>query len=132
MNYEDLFAGKCTFTISNNKNQHYTFRIDKIKHYSIYIVKLLTGPNNTRDFTYLGMLWNKTKTPISLTKASKFNKGSLPYKVFVFAQKVLANSKALPKGYNINPSGRCFRCGRKLTTPKSIKANYGPECIKRI
>lgn len=132
MIYQDLFAGRTTFTVSNNKNKHYTFRIDKIKHYSRYIVKILTGPDNTSSYTYLGMLWDESETPVALTQASKLNKESIPYRVFVFAQKVLSNHKKLPEGYSILPSGRCFRCNRKLTTPESIKANYGPECIKRI
>ena len=132
MNYLDLFAGRCTFTVSNNKNQHYTFRIDKIGKYSRYIVKLLTGPDNTRDYTYLGMMFSEDKIPLKITKASKFNKESIPYKVFVFAQKVLSGYKTLPKDYSILNSGHCFRCGRKLTTPESIKSGYGPECIKRI
>jgi len=132
MKYQDLFAGRCTFTVSNNKNNHYTFRIDKIGKYSRYIVKLLTGKDNNKDYTYLGMMFSEDETPVRLTKASKFNNSSIPFRVFVFAQKVLSNHKTIPEGYSISPSGNCMRCGRKLTTPESIKTGYGPECIKRI
>ena len=78
------------------------------------------------------MLWDESEASVSLTKASKFNKDSIPFKVFCFVQRVLHGDQELPKGYSILNSGRCFRCNRKLTTPESIKTNYGPECIKRI
>ncbi len=132
MKYQDLLAGKTTFTISNSKNEHYTFKVIQIQNYSRYIVKLLTGPDNKRDFTYLGMLWDKSIKPVSLTIKSKFNSNSLPYKVFCYAQAVLAGRIELPKGYSILPSGTCFKCGRKLTTPESIKSGYGPTCRERI
>jgi len=129
--YEDLFAGKTTLTISNNRKEHYTFRVDKVGETNPrYIVKLLTGPDNSRDYTYLGMMFNEDVKPVVITKASKFNKDSIPYKTFVFIQKVLSGHKELPEGYSILPSGTCFRCNRKLTTPESISLGYGPECAK--
>lgn len=33
--------------------------------------------------------------------------------------------------YQIMMSRRCFRCDRRLTTPESIAAGVGPECIKK-
>ena len=128
MNYQDLFAGKTKFTISNEKDQHYTFKVKQIKDTHRYMVLLLTGPNNSNDFTYLGMLWDESVRPVSLTQKSKFNKDSTPYKVFCYAQSVLANKNTLPEGYSILPSGTCFKCGRELTTPESIRTGYGPVC----
>lgn len=29
-------------------------------------------------------------------------------------------------------TARCRKCGRKLTTPKSIKRGFGPVCYKRM
>lgn len=128
MEYKDLFAGKTTFTISNGKDEHYTFKVIQIQDYSRYIVKLLTGPDNSNSYTYLGMLFNTDLKPVSLTNKSKFTKSSKPYRVFCFAQSILGGITKLPKGYSILPSGTCFKCGRKLTTPESIKTGYGPIC----
>ena len=128
MKYEDLFAGKTTFTISNNAGEHYTFKVIQIQDYSRFIVKLLTGPDNTNSYTYLGMLFNRECKPVRLTQKSKFTKDSKPYKVFCFAQAILGGRIELPKGYSILPSGTCFKCGRPLTTPESIKTGYGPIC----
>lgn len=127
MEYKDLFAGKTTFTVSNGK-EHYTYKVLQIQDYDRFIVKVLTGPDNTRNFTYLGMLFSTAETPVKLTQKSKFTPTSLPYKVFCFAQAALCGRIELPKGYSILPSGTCFRCGRELTTPESIKTGYGPVC----
>jgi len=127
MKYIDLFAGKTTFTVSNNK-KHYTFQINKIGEYNRYIVKVLTGPDNSNSYTYLGMLWDKSIKPVTLTAKSKFNKDSTPYKAFVYAQGVLSGSIKLAESFSILPSGTCFKCGRKLTTPESIETGYGPVC----
>ena len=128
MKYQDLFAGKTTFTVSNNKDQHYTFKVKQIEDYDRYIVSVLTGPDNNHSYTYLGMLWDKSERPVTLTKKSKFTLTSNPYKVFKYAQAVLCGKSELPEGYDILPSGTCFKCGRKLTTPESIKSGYGPIC----
>ena len=32
----------------------------------------------------------------------------------------------------IQHSGRCLRCGRKLTHPESIETGFGPECSGRV
>ena len=123
MKYQDLFAGKAIFTVSNNKGKHYTFKVDAQSEDGYWFVSLLVG----KDYKYLGTIFFKGG-PLRLSDASKFNKDSLPYKVFVFAQKVLDGVIKLPEGYSIENSGTCFRCGRKLTTPKSIKSGYGPYC----
>jgi hypothetical protein len=39
-----------------------------------------------------------------------------------------------PNGYKtikVYHSGKCGKCGRKLTTPESIKSGLGPYCGKR-
>lgn len=132
-------AGKAIFTVDNGKGTHYTYKVtrkeDKDKVF--YFVNLLTGSDNTSNYTYLGMLV-KTSVHIKgsahfiqqvkLTRASKFNNDSKPVKVLDWALKVVEGLTELPDGYSILHDGRCGRCGRLLTDPDSIKLGLGPIC----
>lgn len=31
----------------------------------------------------------------------------------------------------LNGAGRCSRCGRELSDPRSVQRGIGPECVKR-
>lgn len=138
----DFFkGGKALFTVSNNKSQHYTYYIRKkefkpTKNFqnpskTFYFVNLLTGPQNTSDYTYLGMYYPESNI-VSLTKKSKYTEDSLPVRVIRWAIKKVTQKAKLPDGYAIQHEGRCCRCKRVLTTPESIKLGIGPECIKMI
>lgn len=131
MKYLDLFHGKTVFTISNQE-KHYTFKVEQIGDYNRFIVKVLTGSDNSNSYTYLGMLFSRSPTPVKLTVKSKFNKDSTPYKAFVYAQGVLSGNIKISEGFSILPSGTCFKCGRKLTTPESIRTGLGPVCGGRV
>lgn len=120
--------GKALFTVSNNKGNHYTFKIRKKKD-SPYFVSLLTGPDNTTSYTYLG-LYIPQWPGVKLTNKSKFNFDSLPIRVFNWAVKTVNEHKQIPAGYSIIHEGKCCRCGRLLTTPESIERAIGPECAK--
>ena len=133
-----ILAGKATFTVHNNKGDHYTYRVTKAEEKGTWgvtwFVSVLTGPNNTRDYTYVGLLNSNTGT-IRHTKASQFDANSLVAKVFNWAvgRVVWADRlNALPNGYGIKHEGRCGRCGRMLTTPESIDIGIGPECLGKL
>lgn len=122
-------GGNALFTVSNNKGDHYTFKIRKPREDAPYFINLLTGPQNTSNFTYMG-IYNPDSLKVVLTKKSKFNYESTPVKVLVWAIRQVAFNKELPEGYKIQHEGRCCRCGRTLTTPESIEKGIGPECAK--
>lgn len=121
-------AGRAVFTVSNDKHEHYTYKVSKKKDQDLWFISLLTGPNNRNDYTYMGVLGDGVR----ITKKSKYTIDSKPVKVFNWALKVIAGAKALPNGYDIQHEGICGRCGRELTHPESISSGFGPECIKRI
>jgi hypothetical protein len=138
---EFLKAGKAVFTVDNGKGTHYTYKVTRKedKDRVLYFVNLLTGPDNTSNYTYMGMLvddylWNKANphTPervyCKMTRASKFNTDSTPVKVLNWALDVIQDVKVLPKGYSIQHDGRCARCSRVLTDPDSIRLGLGPVC----
>jgi hypothetical protein len=123
-------GGKAIFTVGNAKNEHYTFRINQPKgENKPFFVSMLTGPQNTSDFTYLG-LYNPNNLNVYLTTKSKYKEESTPVKVIRWAIRMVANKGEVPAGYKIVHEGKCCRCGRTLTTPESVENGIGPECIK--
>lgn len=132
---EFMTAGKAIYTVNNDKGQHYTYKVDRKENRNgegfIYFVSYLSGTDNENDYTYLGLLKDQTGE-IVLTRGSKPSADSVVYKVAKWASKIIWESKSIPEGYGINHAGCCGRCGRNLTTPKSIKTGIGPECSKKM
>ena len=131
-------GGNAVFTVSNPAGDHYTYRISLPKTDrdgnpatdGPFFTGLLTGPDNTASYTYMGTLNPKTLV-VYPTKASKLTPESKPWKVLAWALRVVGNGQAPPEGYAIQHEGKCCRCGRTLTTPKSIEIGIGPECARR-
>ena len=130
-----ITAGKAVFTVQSVSGQYFTFKVThkegNVQWPPVWFVSLLTGPDNTSDFTYMGMLEAEIGT-VRLTKASKYNDDTLPVKVLRWALTVVWSGKDLPAGYQIHHEGRCCRCGRVLTVPESIESGIGPECAKMM
>ena len=132
---EFVRAGRAVFTVANAMGEHYTFRVQASKPSEkfpavSYFVQVLTGPDNTSDYTYVGMLTGENR--VKLTKASKYAGESKPVRVFEWALRVVAGTSKLPAGYKLQHEGRCCRCGRVLTVPESIESGIGPECAAKM
>ena len=128
-------AGNAIFTVSNNKCNHYTYRITKSKgKIPLYSILLMDGTQNTKDYSYMG-IFNPITLTITLSYASMlygFTDDSIPVNVAQWAIKMVKECKPLPAGYSIQHEGKCCRCGCALTNPKSIELGIGPDCIKYI
>lgn len=121
-----ILAGNATFTIESSKSgKRYTYKIRQCQdNKKLYFVSLLRGSDNTSDYNYLGIIINNT---FKLTKKSRVTFNTPSVKVFnFFFQK---RNKLEKVGINIYHEGKCGKCGRKLTTPQSIKLGLGPVCI---
>jgi len=129
-NIKFFSGGKAIFTVSNDKGDHYTYRIGRNDEKQPFFVELLTGNNNESDYTYMG-LYNPLDNTIRLTKASKYTPDSKPVKVIQWALSLIAKSKSLPTGYAIQHQGKCCCCGKPLTTPESVTAGIGPICAEK-
>ena len=129
---EFVLAGKAILTVSS-PDIHFTFKVrlkKKTEKYpDKYFISLLTGPENTNDYTYLGILEDDN---VKLTKASQFQDDSRPVKAIRWAIKTIWTQSQPPQGFEIRHAGRCGRCGRLLTVPESIDSGIGPECIKKL
>lgn len=135
-----LTAGKATFTLEGplktGGEVRYTYRIDRVeggKYGTTYYVKVLTGPDNESDYTYLGVY--DPAGGVRLTKASRFAADTRPVAVFRrFAAVVGANEEAkfASAGWTVHWSNRCQRCGRPLTVPASVDSRIGPDCAEAM
>lgn len=132
---EFVKAGRAIFTVKSKTGQYYTYKVGKSegseKFSPAWFIHLLTGPDNTSSYTYMGMLNPKDGT-IRLTHSSRFSDDSLPVKVARWATNIIWAGKPLPEGYAIEHMGLCGRCGRALTVPSSIESGIGPECAKKL
>jgi hypothetical protein len=94
----------------------------------------MTGSDNEKSFSYIGVL-NPNTGVVKTTAKSKITDDTLSFRILnrvvsrVWANEADAIAKA---GFDVHHSGRCGRCGRKLTVPESIKTGFGPECGNRI
>jgi hypothetical protein len=130
--FKFITAGNAYFTVRSVKTgTRYTFRVslprneDRKKMYpASWFVALLTGPDNTGDYTYLGLVKDGA---FKLTRASKMREDSVPVRAFRYVYEHLAR-KQFPADLELWHEGRCGRCGRKLTVPESIDRGIGPEC----
>jgi len=132
-----LLAGKAIFTISNPSGDRYTFMVQRVEpkpgspYPATYFGKVLTGRDNTSDYTYLGIVITRPDDALAL-KATAKSQVAKPFKVLEFVLRVLSGLQELPEGYTLQHEGRCGRCGRTLTVPSSIESGIGPECATRL
>ena len=125
-------AGNATFTVFNNKKEHYTYKIRKKETQEgkdIFFASLMSGPDNEYSFSYLG-IYNPAQCRIYVTEKSRYKKDSLVVNIIKWAIEMIRVKAPIPAGYGIIHEGKCCRCGRKLTTPRSVEIGIGPECEK--
>jgi hypothetical protein len=133
---EFLFAGNATMTLRSRKTgDRYTFKV-RIKKADaglddpVYFVNLLRGPDNTGDFTYMGVL--RRPGSFHLTGASKVGRTAGSFKAMVwFLDAMRCTRDVLTTTVEVWHEGRCGRCGRKLTVPESVARGLGDDCANK-
>ena len=128
--------------ISPKTNKHISFYFVPVRKKINYINKQLGIPskyvmvtNNKGNFKYLGTIFRKGYDGryiyiyrISTSKGN-FTSLSVQHKTFKWLfERMMKNS--IPRSLTIKYNGRCIRCRRVLTDPKSIERGYGPICAK--
>lgn len=131
-----ILAGNSIFTVETPDQGHRTYRVSVVEASDrwpeAYFVSLLTGPDNTSDYQYIGKL-DPFTGQVSTTAKSKLAQDSYPVRLLnrVLARVWSGDYQAFEDhGYRLHHEGRCGRCGRKLTTPSSVTTGIGPECAK--
>lgn len=123
-----VFGGNAIFTLESGvTGNHFTYRVRKAKdRKGLYFVSVLAGRDNEEDYVYVGIL---TKAGVRLTPASKHTRESLCVKALDYFMRHLQD---IPEALHVYHEGKCCCCGRKLTTPESIRNGIGPECAKSV
>jgi hypothetical protein len=127
--------GSPKLTLESKKTgKWYTYSVSRARDRAtgepkdFWFVGLLSGPDNTADYQYLGML---DGSGFRLTKASKLTADSAPVRGFNYFWKHITQDQ-LPTDMTVRHEGSCGRCGRTLTTPRSLQLGIGPECAAKM
>lgn len=131
---EYVLAGDSIFTIESVRTgQRFTYRViegeptDGSGLGCIHFVKVLTGPVNTRDFSFFGTIFDGEKFRVG--RKSLVLRSSPSVVAFAWFFSVIDD---LPSTVAFHRSEFCCRCGRTLTTPESIQAGIGPVCASKL
>lgn len=118
-------AGNATFTVTSKATgRRFTFKVRQPSPETPHFVKVLTGPDNEGDYTFLGTIFNGQNFVHS--RKSSIAPDADSAKAFAWFWR---NAASLPADkVSVHHEGRCCRCGRKLTVPESIESGIGPEC----
>ncbi len=136
-----LLAGNATFTVvSTGTGKRYTFKIQRPKPRNAdedvsnkWFAKLLTGPENTRDYSYCGMILREGEAlKYVITRAAKLTADSEPQKALRWIVAHLSADRPFPEDLEFWHVGRCGACGRALTVPESIASGLGPVCAGKV
>jgi len=91
-------------------------------------VSLLTGPDNTSDYTMVGWL---EEGGIRMTRRYNDNRPTRAIASLLFNLALHGDDSPFAAQYELLKEGRCLRCNRKLTTSESIETGIGPVCAGR-
>ena len=133
---EFLLAGNAVFTIENTETgNRFTYKVrrkENVDHWEkLHFVMVLTGPDNTSDYTYIGTIFKAEK--FRSTRGSAVAENAPSFKAFKWLWEQLGNGgPGLPEKVKFWHEGRCCRCGRVLTVPESIERGLGPECARKV
>ncbi len=128
-----LFNG--TYTIRNRTTgKHRTFRITTQKPDATFapgrrVVSLLTGADNTRDYTRFGFV---SDAGIEVFAKHRALAGGKPTDWEQYARMLwdlaVENGRWLAASHELQQAGTCILCNRLLTDPVSIATGIGPVC----
>lgn len=126
-------AGNAILTLQSGKTgNHYTYKILKSNNRDdLYIVKRLYGSDNENDYEYVGCYFSDTEIFVPAKTYKDRTSLSWPPSmraIRYFFEKI----DNIPDSLIVFHEGKCGKCGKKLTTPESIRRGFGPECYKEI
>jgi hypothetical protein len=126
-----ILAGQATVTfVSRKSGKRFTYKVSgsrKDPESPTRFVSLLSGADNTRDYSYMGTVFGG-KRFVSTAK-SAVSSDAPSFKAFDWALRQLT-AGIMPESLEIWHEGKCGKCGRKLTVPESIESGIGPVCAR--
>lgn len=94
-------------------------------------VSVLTGPENTTDYTYLGQIVQRPAPRYEHGRKSRIGPDAPSAKAAQWYLSRLFGGGDLGD-VQVWHDGSCGRCGRDLTDPLSVSRGIGPECWERM
>lgn len=145
-----VFAGRAVFTLRSTKTgARLTYKVtakkEDLERRAValakggpfdegdvaYFVNLLRGPDNTKDFAYMGVLRKPGR--FFTTPKSQVTRHPISWKTIVWFADVMRNGRDVLGGQlEFWHDGRCGCCSRLLTVPESVERGIGPECWGRM
>lgn len=121
-------AGHAIFTAHNPATgTRFTYKVSACDEKpGLFFVGILTGPDNTNDYQYLGTIRD---TQYTHGRKSRIGPEAPSAKAFDWLWR---HRDRLPPSLDLHHEGRCGRCGRTLTTPSSCTRGYGEECWEKM
>lgn len=130
-----LLAGNAYATfVSHATGTRFTYRISLPKTRRDpkvappHFVAVLTGPDNSESYTYIGCI--PASNLFHYSRKSSVAGDAPSVKAFEWVWRRLAAGH-VPETVDIMHAGRCGRCGRRLTVPESLETGLGPECAQK-
>ena len=124
-------GGNATITLQSGiSGIHFTYKIVRNKNMnSLYKVYLLNGNNNYDDYRYVACYYSDTEqlhvvSPYKDRLHCSWPKSMRAIKLFF---DTIDNTQDNLLVYH---EGRCAVCGKKLTTPESLKIGMGQKCAE--
>jgi len=135
-----LLGGRALLTVHNEKTgTHNTYRVtapgktaEAREKASVLFVSVLTGPENTTNYTYAGIILRDSGVFRSTAK-SKLAESTPSVAGFKWVLGRAKNDTLRDFPHvSVLHHGRCGTCGRVLTVPESITSGLGPICAGRM
>lgn len=124
-----MMAGKATVTLrSVRTGVRFTYRINQPNPQSPHFVRLLTGPENTRNYSYMGRITNGQYIHDRRNRAGREDSPAAKGFRAVLYKLAARDYSWVEANVEIWHAGKCGRCGRLLTVPESIETGIGPVC----
>ncbi len=133
-----ILAGNATFTVTSKRTgARFTFKVQKSKDGGRHYAKLLTGPDNENNFQYFGTIFNASNFRHGNPDKTVITQNAPSAQAFAWLWQHLDNAPVKINGQvvdrpldlvEVHHEGKCCRCGRKLTVPRSVELGYGEEC----
>jgi len=138
--FDYITAGKATVTLLNLETEgRHTYRItapgktaEERREAEILFVNVLTGPENTSHYTYIGLIIRRTGE-FKLTTGSRLPSSDVRFSGFAWLCRQARRGRLdrFPH-VEVRHHNHCGACGRLLTVPESCDTGLGPVCAKAL
>jgi hypothetical protein len=128
-----ILGGNATVTlVSKRTGDRFTYRVRRAppragqsEDQLPYFVSVLTGPDNQRDYQFIGTIFPDETYRYSYK--SQLSNEAPSVKAWDWTWHNLNTDRV-----EVWHEGRCSMCGRALTDPASIERGLGPRCAEKV